>query len=92
MRLADEFSAKNAYTKAVADIDPQDNEVYGAALAFQADEQTAGRGQHSNKWASPETGNCYVTFLLQCKTQPFYAPLVAALAVTDTLNLYLTEG
>lgn len=38
---------------------------------------------------SPAASNCYITFLLNLKDQPFYAPLVAAYSVTETLNLYL---
>ena len=43
MRVADEFNQKSAYTKPLADLEleysPSDHEVYGAALAFQADLQ-----------------------------------------------------
>ena len=89
MRLADEFGSKAAYTAKLADLDDKSSEVFGAALAFQADLQVQGRGQHANTWASPATNNCYITFLLSLKEPPFYAPLVAAYAVIETLNLYL---
>ena len=32
-----------------------------------------------------------MTFLLRTKTWPFYAPLVAALAVADTLDSYISQ-
>lgn len=67
MRLAAEFKHKMAYTTALADIKTSDEPLYGTALAFQADLQTAGRGQHARNWESPKSGNCYVTFVMQCK-------------------------
>jgi hypothetical protein len=45
MRLADEFGPKQAYTVTLSEIEERDH-PYGAALAFQADYQSAGRGQH----------------------------------------------
>lgn len=43
MRIADEFGPKEAYTVSLCDIEDRD-EPYGAALAFQSDYQSAGRG------------------------------------------------
>ena len=57
-------------------------------IGFQAREQVAGQGQHENQWISP-VGNCYITYVLQTKSTPYYASLVASLAVADTVNSYL---
>ena len=38
MRLADEFGAKPAYTEKLAELDDQSSDVFGAALAFQAEQ------------------------------------------------------
>ena len=89
MRIADEFEHKDAYTRPLASMERSNRQHYGAILAFQADLQTAGRGQHTRNWSSPKADNCYITFLMQLKNQPFYAPLVAALAVTEALNSFL---
>ena len=47
MRVAEEFTAKKAYTRALADLSegsPTEDQTFGAGLAFQSDSQTAGRG------------------------------------------------
>ena len=49
---------------------------------------SAGQGQRSNKWSSPE-GNCYATYLF---TIPIdlapYAMLVAAISISETLETF----
>lgn len=44
MRLAEEFAPKEYYTEALADLTPHTVGNPGAALAFQAEFQSAGRG------------------------------------------------
>ena len=56
-------------------------------MCFIADKMTAGQGQRSNTWSSPE-GNCYVTYLFSLNnSKSIYTVFMASLAVLETLPI-----
>ena len=92
MRLVEEFTKKMEYTDSLQNFVPNQILSDPIAMAFQADYQSAGRGQHNNKWSSPYTGNCYITFMIKLDSMPLIAPLVAAHCISETLNEYLPSN
>ncbi len=76
MDVAKEFPHKEAYLS---------NDYICAFTAF---EQTKGRGQRHNTWTSPTGGNLYVTFLVQIKNAPYWASLITALSLCQTLSKF----
>ena len=89
MRLADEFDERQRFLKIISDNESEETKEAASAIAFVADEQTAGRGQRENTWKSPKSNNLYVTYLMRVKNMPLTAPQVAALSVAETCNSYL---
>ena len=78
MRLADEFDERQRFLKIISDNESEETKEAASAIAFVADEQTAGRGQRENTWKSPKSNNLYVTYLMRVKNMPLTAPQVAA--------------
>lgn len=60
------------------------------------DEQTAGRGQRGNSWEATPGQNLTFSVLLKPSFLPlnsqFYLNILSSLAITDTLNVYISEG
>ena len=59
-----------------------------------SDEQTKGRGQHTNRWESATAQNLTFSLILypdMLIEQQFYLTIIASLAITDTLSRYVPE-
>ena len=50
-----------------------------------------GRGQHSNKWMTPDGANCAVTIILEVTNTPLQASIVTALAIYKTLAHFIPD-
>ena len=71
----------------------QNQQARHGAVVF-SDEQTEGRGQHTNRWESAAGQNLTFSLVLYPDMpieQQFYLTIIASLAVTDTLNRYVPE-
>ena len=66
----------------------------GEGMWLRAERQTSGRGRQGRAWASPE-GNLYASTLIRIRAtdpQPATLALVAAVALEDTVAVFLEGG